>query len=73
MYYGTILEVSGETWLIPGARTKCYKKMRQQMCYGTPSRRQIVHSANQLKNFALKINKDCDGGWRKEVERNYGI
>jgi len=51
---GQILEVNDGTWLIPGARTKCYKKMRQQMCYGTPLRKQIANSAGQLKNFARK-------------------
>ena len=32
MYYGTILEVSDGTWLIPGKRTKCYKKNEAAKC-----------------------------------------
>ena len=41
--------------------------------YGNKSRKQIANNVGQLKNLPRKFNKDCEGGWRKEVEIDRGI
>ena len=74
---GNILQVSDGTWLIPGKRTKCYKKKRGRTCgMGRRRGRKIAHSARckSIEECRPKKSKNyCEGGWRKEVEVNYGI
>ena len=57
--------------LIPGKRTKYYKENEAANVL-----RDAVEEANcpqckSIEDFALKFNKNCKGGWRKEVEVNY--
>ena len=69
-----MLEVSHGTWLIPGKRTKCYKKNEAGNVLWVAVEEANCPQCKSIEEFCLeKFNKDCERGWRKEVEVNYGI
>ena len=74
MYYGNTLEVSDGTWLIPGKRTKCYKKNEAaKVLWEAIEEANCPQCKSIEESFPKKFNKDCEGDQRKEVEVNYGI
>ena len=71
---GEILEVCDGTWLVPGARTKCYKKNEAANVLWDAFEEANCPQCKSIEEFPpKKFNKDCEGGWRKEVEVDYGI
>ena len=71
---GKILEVSDGTWLLPGARTKCYKKNEAASVLWDAVEEANCPQCKSIEEFRpRKFNKDCEGGWRKEIEVDYGI
>ena len=71
---GKILEVSDGTWLISGRRTVCYKKNEAASVLWDAVEEANCKQCRSIGEFrAKKFNKDCEGGWRKEVEVDYGI
>ena len=69
-----ILEKSDETWLIPGKRTKCYEKNEAENVLWDAVEEANCSQCKPIEEFRpKKFNKDCEGGWRKEVEVDYGI
>ena len=69
-----ILEVSHGTWLISGKRTKCHKKNEAANLLWDAVEEANCPQCKSIEEFCLeKFNKDCERGWRKEVEVNYGI
>ena len=71
---GEILEVCDGTWLVPGARTKCYKKNEVANVLWDAVEEANCPPCKSIEEFCpKKFNKDYEGGWRKEVEVDYGI
>jgi len=71
---GKILEVSDGTWLLPGARTKCHKKNEAASVLWDAVEEANCPQCKSIEEFRpRKFNKDCEGGWRKEVKVDYGI
>ena len=71
---GKMLEVSDGTWLIPGKHTKCYKKNVTANVFWDAVKEANCSQCKSIEEFCpKKFNNDCGGGWRKEVEVNYGI
>ena len=71
---GEILEVSDGTWLIPGGCTACYNKNEAAHVWWDEVKEAKCKQCKSIEEFLpRKFNKDCEKGWRKEVEVDYGI
>ena len=69
-----ILEVSNGTWLIPGRRTVCYEKNEAADVLWDEVKEANCKQCRSIEKFdPNKFNKNCEGGWIKEVEVDYGI
>ena len=62
-----ILEVSVGTSLIPGKRTKYYKKNETENVLWDVVEEANCPQCKSIEEFRpRKLNKDCEGGWRKK-------
>ena len=69
-----LLEVSHGALLIPGKRTKRYKKNEEANVLWDAVEEADCPQCKSIEEFRpKKFNKDCESGWRKETEINYGI
>ena len=68
------LRMVGEKYYIRGKRTQCYKKNETINVFWDAVDEAYCSQCKSIEEFCpKKFNKDCEGGWRKEVEVNYGI
>ena len=68
------IEASNGTWLIPGKRKKCYKKIEAANVSWDAVEEANCPQCKSIEEFcSKKFNKDCKGGRGKEMEVNYGI
>ena len=72
---GTVERVSYGSWLMPGARTKCYKEGEAAELYWYAVPESNYPPGRTIEKFDQKLwNKDKVGAWRRDhVKVYYGI
>ena len=71
---GTILEVCDGTWLLPGARTRCYKNNEAARVLWDAVEEANLPECTSIEPFLeRKYNTDGDGGWKREETIDYGF
>ena len=72
---GEIQEISDGTWLIPNARTRCYKENEAAIIdWDEVKEVNIAASRGLVELPENKWNKDCEGAWRKDLgDEDYGL
>ena len=70
---GLILYGSDGTWLIPGARTRCYVENEAAYVLWDEVQEADCSMCKSIEPFKEhKFNKTCEGAWKKEYEIDYG-
>ena len=70
---GLILDVSDGTWLMPGARTRCYAENNAAYVLQDEVHEAYCSMCKSIDPFKEhRFNKMCEGMWKKEDEIYYG-
>ena len=70
---GLILDVSDGTWLMPGARTRCYAENEAAYVLWDEVQEADCSMCKSIESFKEhNFNKTCKGAWKKEDELDYG-
>ena len=70
---GLILDVSDGTWLMPGARTRCYAENEAAYVLWDVVQEADCSMCKSIEPFKENsFNKTCEGAWKKEDEIDYG-